>query len=72
MLDKFYQCISENMSTYNLSFAVLRNGVTGLEETCKRTRLYYFKEVKKVNEVKEAVEAFAYKVQQEMSAIRRK
>ncbi len=72
ILDKFYECISENMMASSLVSDLKSNELKSLKENCKTTRLTYYEEVKKVNEVKEAVEAFALKVQNEIAAIRRK
>lgn len=72
IFDKFYECISENMMANSLVSDLKSNELKSLKENCKTTRLTYFEEVKKVNEVKEAVEIFAHKVQNEIAAIKRK
>eukprot|EP01040_Poterioochromonas_malhamensis_P004878 gene4878-5232_t len=72
ILDQFYQCISKNMLANSLVSDLKSNELKSLKENCKTTRLKYFKEVKKVNEVQVAVEAFAHKVQNEIAAIKRK
>eukprot|EP01040_Poterioochromonas_malhamensis_P014222 gene14222-15726_t len=64
ILENFYRCVKENWPE-RLGYVLKLDDLKGLEEKCKATRLNYFEDVKKVNEVKEAVEAFAQKVQKE-------
>lgn len=70
ILDKFYQCVRENLTRAPpLSIPKWVN-ISLLQESCKTDRLRCFEDIIKTTEVREAVKEFARKVQSEFEAIR--